>query len=69
MILKRRGLLKLINTYIDKLPECINSSTGRLHAKFNQVGADTGRQSSSDPRRIISNWGHKIQLIQGRAVA
>lgn len=49
LILKQRGLLKLINTYIDKLPACVNEKTGRLHAHFNQIGADTGRFSSSDP--------------------
>ena len=49
LILKKRGLEKLIGTYIDKLPECIIEKTGRLHAKFNQIGADTGRFSSSDP--------------------
>ena len=49
LILKQRGLLKLINTYIDKLPQCVNEKTGRLHAHFNQIGADTGRFSSSDP--------------------
>ena len=49
LILKQRGLMKLINTYIDKLPQCVNEKTGRLHAHFNQIGADTGRFSSSDP--------------------
>ena len=49
LIVKQRGLLKLINTYIDKLPQCVNEKTGRLHAHFNQIGADTGRFSSSDP--------------------
>ena len=49
LILEKRGLEKLINTYIDKLPKCIIPKTGRLHAHFNQIGADTGRFSSSDP--------------------
>lgn len=49
LIVKQRGLLKLINTYIDKLPQCVNEKSGRLHAHFNQIGADTGRFSSSDP--------------------
>ena len=49
LILKQRGLLKLINTYIDKLPQCVNEKTGKLHAHFKQLGADTGRFSSSDP--------------------
>ncbi len=49
IILERRGLLKLITTYIDKLPQCVNPADGKLHAKFNQLGAGTGRFSSSDP--------------------
>lgn len=49
LILEQRGLLKLINTYIDKIPQCICEKDGRLHAHFNQLGADTGRFSSSDP--------------------
>ena len=49
LILKQRGLLKLINTYIDKLPTCVCEKTNRLHAQFQQLGADTGRFSSKDP--------------------
>lgn len=52
LILEKRGLEKLIGTYIDKLPECVVQKTGRLHAHFNQLGAATGRFSSSDPRNI-----------------
>lgn len=48
-ILEYRTAEKLVNTYIDKLPECVNPDTGRIHCKFNQYGADTGRMSSSDP--------------------
>ena len=44
-----RAIDKLIGTYIDKLPECVNPNDGRIHCKFNQYGADTGRMSSSDP--------------------
>ena len=49
LILEKRGLEKLIGTYVDKLPNCVIPETGRLHAHFNQIGADTGRFSSSDP--------------------
>ena len=40
---------KLVSTYIDKLPNCVNPKDGRIHCSFNQYGADTGRFSSSDP--------------------
>lgn len=49
LILEKRGLEKLIGTYIDKIPECVNSKDNRLHAHFNQLGAGTGRFSSSNP--------------------
>lgn len=53
LILEYRGLEKLISTYIDKLPECVNPNDGRIHCTFNQYGAKTGRMSSSDPKQ---NW-------------
>ena len=48
-ILKYRTVDKLIGTYIDKLPECVNPNDGRIHCSFNQYGANTGRFSSSEP--------------------
>lgn len=48
-ILEYREVKKLLTTYIDKLPECVNPKDGRIHCSFNQYGADTGRFSSSDP--------------------
>ena len=48
-ILEYRGVAKLLSTYIDKMPNELNSKTGRIHCKFNQYGAVTGRFSSSDP--------------------
>ena len=48
-VLEYRAIEKQINTYIDKLPNCVNPKDGRIHCSFNQYGADTGRFSSSDP--------------------
>lgn len=48
-ILEYREVSKLVSTYIDKLPNCVNPKDGRIHCSFNQYGADTGRFSSSDP--------------------
>jgi len=48
-ILEYRGIAKLLSTYIDKMPAITNPKTKRIHASFNQIGADTGRFSSSDP--------------------
>lgn len=47
-ILAVRGLVKLIGTYVDKLPNATTSDS-RIHATFKSVGADTGRMSSADP--------------------
>ena len=49
LIIDKRGLVKLLNTYIDKLPESVNPSDHRLHGEFNQMGTDTGRFSSYNP--------------------
>lgn len=64
LILQERGLLKLINTYIDKLPSCISERDGRLHAHFNQYGAATGRFSSSDPNlQNIPSHNNEIRMM------
>lgn len=49
LILEYRHLSKLKSTYTDKLPLQVNSETGRVHTSYHQVGAATGRFSSSDP--------------------
>ena len=64
LILELRGLQKLIGTYIDKLPECVDSKDNRLHASFNQLGTDTGRFSSSDPNlQNIPSKSKNIRLM------
>lgn len=49
IILEKRELSKLLNTFIDKLPNDINISDGKIHGSFNQLGTSTGRFSSSGP--------------------
>ncbi len=48
-ITEHRQLSKLKGTYLDSLPDMVNPRTGKIHARFNQVVAATGRLSSSDP--------------------
>ncbi len=76
LILDYRGLTKLKTTYIDRLPERIDSDTGRVHSMFHQAVTATGRLSSSNPnlqnipvrteegRRIrkafVASPGHKL---------
>ncbi len=49
LLIAYRELSKLKSTYVDALPGYIHPDTGRIHTSFNQVGAATGRLSSSDP--------------------
>jgi DNA polymerase-1 len=48
-ILEYRGLQKAISSYGKNILEFINPVTGRIHADFNQLRADTGRFSCSNP--------------------
>ena len=66
-ILDNRALNKAISTYIDKLPNIVNPKDGRIHCKFNQLGADTGRTSSNDPN--LQNIPSKpIKLSTGEVI-
>jgi DNA polymerase-1 len=49
LILKYRGLKKLLGTYVDALPQLVNPATGKIHTSFNQTVTATGRLSSSNP--------------------
>ncbi len=49
LLLEYREIAKLKSTYVDALPAYVHPETGRIHTSFNQVGAATGRLSSSDP--------------------
>jgi len=48
-ILNFRAVKKLLSTYVDALPEIVNSTTKRIHTTFNQSVAATGRLSSVNP--------------------
>ncbi len=49
MIIEHRIISKLLNTYVDALPQLIEKETGRVHTDFNQAVTATGRLSSSNP--------------------
>ena len=49
LLLEYRGMAKLKSTYTDKLPQMVNSKTGRVHTSYAQAVAVTGRLASSDP--------------------
>lgn len=44
-LLEYRAMSKMVGTYIDKMPNCLNPVDNRIHCSFNQVGARTGRFS------------------------
>lgn len=48
-VLDYRQLAKLKSTYVDTLPQLVNSKTMRVHTSFNQTGTVTGRLSSNSP--------------------
>lgn len=49
ILLEYRQISKLKTTYIDALPQLVDTKSGKVHSTFNQVGAETGRLSSSNP--------------------
>jgi DNA polymerase I len=65
VIFEHRQLAKLKSTYIDTLPELVHPDTKRIHGRFNQTVAATGRLSSSDPNLqnipIRSEEGREIR--------
>ena len=63
-ILELRMLQKLRGTYLEALPRQIDPADGRVHTRFNQAVAATGRLSSSDPN--LQNI--PIRTDEGRAI-
>jgi DNA polymerase-1 len=63
-ILAYRELDKLKGTYIDALPKYVHPRTGRIHTRFDQAVAATGRLASSDPN--LQNIPVRTEL--GRAI-
>lgn len=67
LLIKQGSLSTLMDSFILKLPKIVNSTTGRVHGNFNQVGTDTGRFSSSDPN--LQNIPSKAGDIRNMFVA
>lgn len=58
-ILAYRELSKLLSTYIDSIPTLVDGSS-RLHTRYVQIGAATGRMASKDPN--LQNIPIKTEL-------
>jgi DNA polymerase-1 len=65
VVLEIRKLAKLKSTYIEALPGLVHADTGRIHTRWGQAVAATGRLSSSDPNLqnipIRTELGRKIR--------
>ncbi len=75
-LLRFRELTKLKSTYVDALPAMV-AADGRLHTRFNQAVAATGRLSSANPNLqnipVRTEQGNRIRKAfragKGRALA
>jgi DNA polymerase-1 len=69
-LLQFREMDKLKGTYLDALPRFVNPATGRIHTRFDQAAAATGRLSSNEPNLqnipVRTEFG---RLIRGAFVA
>ena len=63
-VLEFRGCAKLRSTYLEPLPRLVNPRTGRIHTSYSQIGAITGRLSSSNPN--LQNI--PVRTEEGRAI-
>lgn len=65
VVLEIRKLAKLKSTYIEALPSLVHMDSGRIHTRWGQATAATGRLSSSDPNLqnipIRSDLGRAIR--------
>ena len=65
LILEYRRISKLLNTYIDSLPNQVSGKSGRIHTQYVQTVASTGRLSSINPNLqnipIRSERGREIR--------
>ncbi|MDO8470954.1 MAG: DNA polymerase [bacterium] len=64
LLISYRELQKILTTYVKPLP-LMTDSAGRIHTTFHQLGAATGRMSSSDPNLqnipVQGTWGKRIR--------
>jgi DNA polymerase I-like protein with 3'-5' exonuclease and polymerase domains len=64
---------KLLNTFVEKIPEYVNSETGRIHSNFSQYGTKSGRFTSSSPNlqqqpSKFTEWRSIYQAMPGNKI-
>ena len=63
LILERRGIVKLITTYIDVIPSLAKHwPDGRIRYRLNPVGTDTGRFSSGGEFKFLDEDDNPVEL-------
>jgi GTPase SAR1 family protein len=63
LLLERRGLTKLITTYIDTIPALAKHwKDGRVRFRLNSTGTDTGRYSSGGKWKYLDENNNKVTL-------
>jgi DNA polymerase I len=63
LLLEKRGVEILINTFIDAIPTFVQKD-GKIHARFNSTGTQTGRFSSTEPNlQQIPSHDKSIRMI------
>ena len=63
LLVERRGLVKLLSTYIDNIPQLVNFwGDGKIRTHFKQYGAKTGRFSSGGSIKYVDDEGHNREI-------
>jgi len=63
LLLDRRGIVKLITTYIDVIPDLSKRwADGRIRFRLNSMGTDTGRYSSGGKWKYLDENNNAVEI-------
>ena len=63
LLVERRGIVKLITTYIDVIPELAQHwADGRIRFRLNSMGTDTGRYSSGGKWKYLDKDNKAVEI-------
>lgn len=64
VLIERKKVQKIVEAFLDSLTEKVCQKTGRIHCSFNQLGADTGRFSCTNPNlQQIPSKNREIRMM------